>query len=307
MAIGKELRGRTELIASSSTVDIVSIPWRFFAVKFDQLDQLFLPMLSSAQQANDVSGLRTGGPETALQAAALFGGELLRDGSFAPVRQGSVNAAHAYLIDFGENSFQVETSVSARDAMKSAFFRVIVSGAIRGDKFLVTDPVTKNSLFSFTKFEANKPDFFSNEFPFIAMESRQNPSSFSGDTATMVRGVIDLVLGIPVGQENITVRIYKQSDILSAEVRNPITNEAVMSVPLASLGNISKLVETIAQHLSANTAARLSLAPSAGTPTVKKEDAETPVTKLNEAVAIRAANAIEPASAANEDPVPAKS
>ncbi len=73
----------------------------------------------------------------------------------------------------------------------------------------------------------------------------------------MVRGVIDLVLGIPVGQETITVRIYKQSDILSAEVRNPITNEVVMSVPLSSLGNITKLVETIAQHLSANSAARL--------------------------------------------------
>jgi hypothetical protein len=270
MAVGKDSRGRTELIASSSTVDIVSIPWRFFAVKYDQLDQLFLPMLSSAQQANDVSGLRAGGPEAALHAAALFGGELLRDGSFAPVRQGSVNAANAYLIDFGENSFQVETSVSARDANIASFFRVKVSGAIRGDKFIVTDPVTKNSLFSFTKFEANKPDFFSSEFPFIAHESRQNPSSFVGDNTAMVRGVIDLVLGIPVGQENITVRIYKQSDILSAEVRNPITNEAVMSVPLSSLGNITKLVETIAQHLSANAAARLSLAPG-GTPPASKE------------------------------------
>jgi hypothetical protein len=270
MAAAKDLRGRTELIASSSTVDIVSIPWRFFAVKYDQLDQLFLPMLSSAQQANDVSGLRAGGPEAALHAAALFGGELLRDGSFAPVRQGSVNAANAYLIDFGENSFQVETSVSARDANIASFFRVKVSGAIRGDKFIVTDPVTKNSLFSFTKFEANKPDFFSSEFPFIAHESRQNPSSFVGDNTAMVRGVIDLVLGIPVGQENITVRIYKQSDILSAEVRNPITNEAVMSVPLSSLGNITKLVETIAQHLSANAAARLSLAPG-GTPPASKE------------------------------------
>jgi|SRR5665213_1323221 len=295
MAVAKDLRGRTELIASSSTVDIVSIPWRFFAVKYDQLDQLFLPMLSSAQQANDVSGLRTGGPEAALHAAALFGGELLGDGSFAPVRQGSVNAANAYLIDFGENSFQVETSVSARDAKKSAFFRVKVSGAIRGDKFMVTDPVTKNSLFSFTKFEANKPDFFSNEFPFIAMESRENPSSFTGDNTTMVRGVVDLVLGIPVGQETITVRIYKQSDILSAEVRNPITNEAVMSVPLAALGNITKLVETIAQHLSANAVARLSLAPNTSAPTVKKEESEA-----------AAANPSDAAPAVNEDPVPAK-
>ena len=288
MTVGKDLRGRTELTASSSTVDIVSIPWRFFAVKYDPLDQLFLPMLSSAQQANDGSGLRTGGPEAALHAAALLGGELLRDGSFAPVRQGSVNAANAYLIDFGENSFQVETSVSARDGSKSSFFRVKVSGAIRGDKFMVTDPVTKSSLFSFTKFEANKPEFFTSEFPFIAHESRQNPSSFAGDNSAIVRGVIDLVLGVPVGQETITVRIYKQSDILSAEVRNPVTNEAVMSVPLASLGNITKLVETIAQHLSANAAARVSLAPKSSAPTVKKEEAPGPATKASEPNAVEA-------------------
>lgn len=295
MSVGKDLRGRTELIASSSTVDIVSIPWRFFAVKYDQLDQLFLPMLAAAQQANDVSGLRTGGPEAALHAAALFGGELLRDGSFAPVRQGSVNAANAYLVDFGENSFQVETSVSARDGNKSSFFRVKVNGAIRGDKFIVTDPVTKSSLFSFTKFEANKPEFFSSEFPFIAHESRQNPSSFAGDNTAMVRGVIDLVLGVPVGQETITVRIYKQSDILSAEVRNPITNEAVMSVPLASLGNITKLVETIAQHLSANAAARLSLTPHTGAPPPHKTANEPPP-----------ATASDPAATAKEAPVPSK-
>ena len=48
-----------------------------------------------------------------------------------------------------------------------------------------------------------------------------------------------------------------------------------MTVPLASLSNITKLVETIAQHLSANTAARLSLAPNTSTPTAKKR-AETP-------------------------------
>ena len=278
MAGGNDWRGRTELIASSSTVDIVSIPWRFFAVKYDQLDQLFLSMLSSAQQANDVSGLRAGGPEAPLHAAALFGGELLRDVNFAPVRPGSVNSANAYLIDFGGNSFQVETSVSARDARVASFFRVKISGAIRGDKFMVTDPVTKNSLFSFTKFEANKPDFFSSEFPFIAHESRRNPSTFAGDSSTMFRGVVDLVLGIPVGHENITVRIYKQSDILSAEVRNPITNEVVMNVPLASLGNITKLVETIAQHLSASAVARLSLTSRSDAPAQgkKEDDTSTP-------------------------------
>lgn len=269
---GKDPRGRSELVTSSTTVDIVSIPWRFFAVKYDQLDQLFLPLLSSAQQANDILGVRAGGSEAAQHAAALLAGELMRDGSFAPVRPLSVNAANAYLIDFEENSFQVETSVSARDANRSSFFRVKVTGAIRGDKFLVADPVTKSALFSFTRFEANKPEFFTSEFPFIAHESRQNPATFAGDNSALVQGVIDLVLGVPVGENNITVRIHKQTGTLSAEVKNPTTGEAVMTVPLASLSNITKLVETIGQHLSANAAARLALSPGNAAP----ESAEGP-------------------------------
>ncbi len=112
-----DLRGRSELVASSSTVDIASIPWRFFAVKYDQI-VVVSPMLSSAQQANDVAGVRAGGADAALRTAALFAGELLRDGSFAPVRAGSVNASNTYLIDFKENTFQVETSVNAKDPQK---------------------------------------------------------------------------------------------------------------------------------------------------------------------------------------------
>lgn len=123
----QDLKGRTELVTSSTTVDIVSIPWHFLAVKYDQLDQLFLPLLSSAQQANDILGVRAGGAESALHAVAYFAGELLRDGSFAPVRSLSVNAANAYLIDFVENSFQVDTSVSARDDHRASLFRVKVT------------------------------------------------------------------------------------------------------------------------------------------------------------------------------------
>jgi hypothetical protein len=258
-----EAKHQGGLSTSSTTVDIASIPWRFLAVKYDQLGQMFLPLLAIAQKANDILGVRSGGADAARHAAAHFSGELLRDTSFSPVRSLTVNAANAYSIDFEQNSFQVDASVSARSAHRTTVFRVKVVGAIRGDKFLVTDPVAKNTLFPFTRFEANKPDFFSREFPFIALESRQNPTLFAGDNSAVVQGVIDMLLGIPVCGETVTVRVHKQSETLTAEIKNPITNETVLSLPVAALGNISKLVETIAQHLSANAVARVSL----GTPT----------------------------------------
>jgi hypothetical protein len=228
-------------------------------VKYDQLGQLFVPMLASAQNANDVIGVRAGGSDAALRAASLFAGELIRDNNFTPVRPGSVNSSNAYAIDFNENSFQVETSVSARDAHRVSLFRVKVTGAIRGDKFLVSDHVSRSTLFSFTRFEANKHDFFFTEFPLRALDARQNPSTVAGDTSAMTRGVIDMVLGIPVGAETITVRLHKQSDSITAEVKNPVTNKVVMTLPVASLGNITQLVETIAQHLSSNALDHISL------------------------------------------------
>lgn len=248
-------------------------------MKYDQLDQLFLSLLSSAQQANDILGVRTGGAESALNAAAHLAGELMRDVSFTPVRSLSVNAANAYLIDFAENSCQVDTSVNARDGQRASLFRVKVVGAIRGDKFLVVDPVSRSSLFSFTRFEANKPEYFTSEFPFIAHESRVNPTMFAGDNSTMVHGVVDLTLGIPVGEENFTVRVHKQSGTLSVEVKNPVTNETVMSLPIAALGNVTKLVETVAQRLTTNAKARLSVGRSSEVqPESSREAAAKPET-----------------------------
>jgi hypothetical protein len=43
------------------------------------------------------------------------------------------------------------------------------------------------------------------------------------------------------------------------EVKNPVTNETVMSLPIAALGNVTKLVETVAQRLTTNAKARLSV------------------------------------------------
>ena len=302
----KDPRGRTELVTSSTTVDIVSIPWHFLAVKYDQLDQIFLPLLAQAQQANDILGVRTGGPDAVANAAAHLAGELLRDVSFTPVRSLSVNAANAYLIDFEENSFQVETSVSARDDHRASLFRVKVMGAIRGDKFLVADSVTNSTLFSFTRFEADKPEFFTTEFPFIAHQSRQNPAMFAGDNSAMVQGVVDLVLSIPVGEETITVRVHKQSDTLSVEVKNPVTNETVMSLPLAALGNITKLVESIAQHLTSNAKARLSLGTSV-VATPQAEDILVGDTKAPDAPELIESAAETSAEAPSEAPEPTSS
>jgi hypothetical protein len=241
-----------ELSASGSLVAIASMPGQFYAASYDLLEQLFIPLLSSAQEANDLFAIRVGDSKSALRAASYLAGELLRDTSFAPVRSMSTKAAHAYKVDLPANDFQTETRVFT--AGTSAVFRVKIQGAIRGDKFVVVDPESNNTLFSFTRFEAEKPDFFSRDFAFLAQESRKDPSMFGGGQSALAQGVVDLMLGVPVGGKTITVRVQKKEDGSAVDVKHSANNKTLLSLPLASLSNIGKLLETIAQHLSANAA-----------------------------------------------------
>jgi hypothetical protein len=246
-------RGRqVELSASGSTVEVVSMPLYFHAASYNLLDQLFIPLLSSAQQANDLLGLRVGDDKSALRATSYLTGELMRDTSFSPTRVLMTKGSHAYKIDLPGNVFQVETVVFATGASRSSLFRLRVKGAIRGDKFAVVDPETDNTLFSFTRFEADKPEFFVRDFLFLAQESRKDPTMFGGGSSAMDQGVIDLTLGIPVKDQTVLVRVLKKGEASSAEVRHLTSNKVLMSLPLSSLSNLGKLVETIAQHLTAN-------------------------------------------------------
>jgi len=242
--------------ALGSRVEIVSIPCHFHASKYDLLEQLFMPLLCSAQQANDLMGVRARGDRSALEAAAYMAGELLRDRSFAPVRSLSTGASNLYLLDFVADQFQVESTVFSSGAGKGALFRVSVRGRIRGDKFQVFDPVTNNQLFSFTRTEADKPDFFAREFPLLAHETRKDLTSAGDRRNTTAHEIIDLMLGVPVSGTVITVRVQKVAADSSVEVKSPANGATVMRLPLSSLNNIAKVAESIGQYLSTNTNAR---------------------------------------------------
>jgi len=242
--------GGVGIAGSGSIVDIVSIPCHFHVPSCDLFDQLFVPLLSSAQEANDLMGLRVGDDKTALRAASYLAGELLRDNSFIPVRSQITSASHAYLIDLPGNNFHAETSVFAATGRRAAMFRVKVTGAIRGNKFVVGDPLTGATLFSFSRVDAEKPDFFRRDFPLLAEESRKNPAKSAGDRDNLLNGMVDLVLGVPVGNKTVTVRIQKQAETSSVEVRHHPANSAIMTAPLAALGNLSKFIAIIGEHLA---------------------------------------------------------
>lgn len=262
MAVKARL-SNVELRGSGSVVDISSVPCHFSASKYHLLDQLFIPLLSLAQQANDVMGLRAGDEKTAFRAAAYLAGELLRDSSFATTRTLTTPCANSFWIDLGENRFEAETALQNTDATQFSVFCLKVAGAIRGDKFLVTEAGSNRSLFSFTRFEAEKPDFFLREFPFIASQARRDPSLFAEGQGAMLRGNVDLQITVAAGERMVTVRIRKAADSPVAEVKHPVTDVAFMTVPIATLGNIPKLMDGIAKHLILNPEVTKSLQDSA--------------------------------------------
>jgi hypothetical protein len=269
--------------ALGSRVEVVSIPCHFHASKYDLLEQLFLPLLSSAQQANDLMGVRVRGDRSALEAAAYMAGELLRDRTFVPTRSLSTGASNLYLLDFVADNFQVDATVFSRGAGKEALFRVRIKGRIRGDKFQVFDPVTENLLFPFTKADADRTDFFNREFPSLAHESRKELTS-AGERRAAAPEIIELTLGVPVAGKVFAVRVQQIATNSSVEVKHPKTNATIMRLPLLALNNISKLAETVGQYISANVSVRRSLegnseaAISDGSSPAPAKDATTPPT-----------------------------
>jgi hypothetical protein len=254
-------RNKTLPATRGSRIEIVSIPWRFHAGKYDSIEQLFLPLLGAAQHASDLAGVRVRGENSSLQAAAYMAGELLRDITFVPERSSNTDASTLFLLDFMADEFQAETTVFSAQASNELLFRVKVKGKIRGDKFQVFDPATNKPLFAFSRFEADKKQFFSHEFPFLAHEARKDPTLFGDNENLTAFENISLLLGVPIAGSVISVRVEKVAGSPFADVKHPLTNATVMNVPLASLNNVAKLLKTIGQYLIANPSVRQSLEP----------------------------------------------
>jgi len=66
------------LSGRGSSIEVASLPCHFTAPNYNLLEQLFIPLLSLAQEANDVMGLRVGDSKSAIRASSFLAGELLR-------------------------------------------------------------------------------------------------------------------------------------------------------------------------------------------------------------------------------------
>ncbi len=241
-------------VKRGSKVEIVSIPWHFSAFGYELLDQLFVPLLSTAQRANDLLGIRVRGESSALQAAMYMGGELLCDASFLPIRpRDEISSSNLYRIDFVQDIFEVSTITFSSVQNKEALFTVVIKGRIRGDKFQVLDAATGTTLFSFSRFEAEKPNFFTREFPFVAYESRRDPALFgAGTNDHLVEDAISMTLSIPVAGGSARVLVEKKNGDVHAEVMTPGTTASFMRLPLSTLNSIPKTVNAIEEFFKAH-------------------------------------------------------
>ncbi len=261
--MGHQVESGLRPSARGSSIEILSIPCHFYVEKYSLIEDLFVPLLSSAQEASDLMGVRVNGEAASLRAAAYMAGELLRDVSISPGHR-AMSASTIYEMDFVTDTFQADANIFGKGPAGPAVFRVQVRGKIKGDRFDVFDLISKGKLFSFTRFEAEKADYFSKEFPFLVHETRKNPPFAEGNSA-LVQGVVDLTLGIPVNGSVFNVRILKAQDTLSVRVATASTHLTIMELPLGSLGNLVNMTETISRYLSENQRAR-SLAESGSIP-----------------------------------------
>jgi len=239
-------------LTSGAVIQIASIPRQFHIDSFGSLSEFFLPLLDLTRQAVESQKVISNHKDntTAYNAASLLAGELLREGNCMIGRE-FLNVANCYQIDFEHDQFGVTAQVFAVGGGTAAFFFVRITGKIMADDFSVADPRTNKHLFHFSEDEARKPDFFSRDFPFIANQSRLNPSKIDANGVNAANDqAVDIQTVVSVLGEDRAVRISKQKGEGRLDVQDVEHHTRVAYFPASCISDFPKLMLAIQEYMT---------------------------------------------------------
>lgn len=241
--------------ASAGVIEIGTIPRMFYTPAYGAPDILFHSLLTNAREAFAVAATIVQQQEKppkdiGFHAATYMAGVLLCDENLVPARVQS-SGAHLYTLDFLADTIQLRTEIYAVQQRSSALFSVKIEGRIKGSAFVVRDAVTDRVLVQVSEEEIQKPNFFTDELPFLCYHVQQDPGlAASVGTAALVDQSLELQLSIPLAGEVRTVLVQKGKGELQGQVRDAKTDEHLCVLPLDSLNNLGQMVEALQKVLA---------------------------------------------------------
>ncbi len=249
---------------SVGSIEITHIPPTFYTASFGDPSMLFPLLLTSAREAYaaTVGDAEQKNDATAHRRAATYmAGLLVCDEAFL-LRKAAEFRGHRYTLDFSAGTIQLRTHVYTAFQRSVAFFNIRVKGSITGSTFTVNNTTTDRVLAQVSEEELTKPNFFTEELPFVCSQTQNDPALLDSiPSLDLVDKKFELWLPIDLAGSVKTVVVSKEKGESQGRVQDPVTRKLLCLVPLESFTDLKTLLATL-PTLLAGTKLVVPLSPS---------------------------------------------
>lgn len=258
---------------SGGIVEISNVRRSFYSAGCAAPDMFFCWLLGAARDACKLGEFSQSdaAPPSLRKAANLMAetymaGLLLCDENFIPASV-QRSSDHLYSLDFVQGTIQLRTQLYMASKAAASYFTIRIRGAIMQGSFEVRNVVTDRVLARVSEDEIQKPEFFSQELPFLCFHSQKDATIEVGDDGDEFIGqTFEMKIELSVAGEPRTVNIIKGKDKLLGEARDLESGKVLCTIPLRHFRNISLLIDALPAMVLAGTVNSLSNAYHHGEP-----------------------------------------
>ncbi len=128
----------------------------------------------------------------------------------------------------------------------SHFFNIRVEGSIPEDTFTVRNAATDRVLLRVREEELLRPNFFSEELPFMCSQTQSDPGLFgSSPSLELVEQSFEFRLPVELDGKLMTVLVRKDKGEWQGRAQDPATRKLLCLVPLDSFTDLKTLLATL--------------------------------------------------------------
>ena len=159
---------------------------------------------------------------------------------------------HHYKLDFIAGTIQLRTQLYAVAQKSASFFTIRIEGRILESTFVARHAVTDRVLVQISEEEIQKPNFFSQELPFLCFHTQRDPGlTNTSEASGLTEQSFELRLPVDISGTVKTVLVSKAKGELQGKALDSETGEYLCPIPLHSFNNLGFLLESLPLMLTA--------------------------------------------------------
>lgn len=250
---------------SGGIVEISNVRRSFYSAGCAAPDMFFCWLLAAARDAwklGEYSQSDAAPPSLRkaanLMAETYMAGLLLCDENFIPASV-QRSSDHLYSLDFVQGTIQLRTQLYMASKAAASYSTIRIRGSITEGAFEVRNVVTDRVLARVTEDEIQKPEFFSQELPFLCFHAQKDASiQVASDGDEFIEQTFEMKIEVKVAGEFRMVTVAKDKGKLHGEARDPENGNMLCTIPLRHFRNIGLLIDALPAMLLAGTVSSIS-------------------------------------------------